>query len=181
MTAAKREYSKRMSNEQTNPQTEDEALPASSDRRKLLRLGALAVPAAATLTPSMAMATYGGGGGGAAGGAAISLMLCTIPMPAYIDEDGYPVDGDDITEAYGSMWYHRDGAWRRVYAGPDEGSYVGETIKQSSENNWAPPPGVDGHEFDAHLNYLYRIGTRQIPGAGLTCLVSLQNGLNLHF
>ncbi|MBZ6378776.1 hypothetical protein B5C34_11145 [Pacificimonas flava] len=173
---------------------EQQAINAkTANRRRVLKLGALAVPAVATLSPSMAMATYGSGGGGWGGGgsggggtsgAAVSLMMCTVPMPSYVSEDGYPVEQRDIYYSGSGykkqMYTYRSGQWWRVYEGPSAGSYSGQELKDSSEAGWSTPSGVSGDEYEAHLNYMYRVGTREIEGAGLTCLVSLTNNLNLH-
>lgn len=174
---------------ETNEPMQDAAPNGSfepvSDRRRILKFGAAAVPAIATLSPSMAMATYGHGGrgwepGGNPGGAAVSLMMCTVPMPNYVSEEGYPVEERDIFP-HGGTKYHKNakGDKKRVYRGPPGGSYSGQQIKDSfASGGWNPPAGVDEQEYQAHLGYLYRVRTRQVQGAGLTCLVSLTNNLN---
>lgn len=157
-----------------------------SDRRRVLKLGAAAVPAIATLTPSMAMATYGHGGGGwdggGGGGAAVSLMMCTVPMPDYVSEDGYPVEERHIFYKWGKPYHWHNGQKKRVFSGPPDGAYSGQQIKDSFANgDWNPPAGVDSDEYSAHLGYLYRVRAREVPGAGLTCLVSLTNNLNTYY
>ena len=85
-----------------NDQTENSETGAKTvtNRRSVLRLGAVAVPAVVTLSPGMAMATGGynggGGGGGAAGGGQmLSVMACTVEMPRKIDADGIVVTEQD--------------------------------------------------------------------------------------
>lgn len=169
-------------NERAAERTPDDGKVES--RRRVLKLGALAVPAVATLSPNMAMATYGGGSGGGTppvGGAGVSLMACTVPMPEFIDEKGFPVDRREVVRKSTGKYYRKDekGNWLLVYSGPAEGSYSGQQIKDAL-TSWSPPPGVGQQEFQAHVQYLTKVRYQQVNGAGLTCLISLTSNLDAY-
>ncbi|MGB3722873.1 MAG: hypothetical protein WA979_08655 [Pacificimonas sp.] len=144
-----------------------------NSRRGVLKLGAIAVPAIATLSPSMAMATNGG--------ANISLMTCSVPMHSFwYDEYGHPVDdghhikGRDSAKPY----YMRNGNKVWVFRGPSGGSYSGQQLKDAFPSGYfghRVPPEGNKMQFDAHVAYLEKVRSGQIPGAGMTCLVSLTN------
>ena len=161
---------------------------APSSRRHVLKLGAAAVPAIATLSPSMAMAQ--------SGGAAVSLMACTVSMPQFVSANGHPVEARDVLRSTGNGqgsdknnkgfksptgMYHLDVNNQPVvvYQGPPQGSYSGQQIKDSMESgNLVPPMGVEYEQYQAHVTYLNRVRNREIPGAGLTCLVSISGNMN---
>ncbi len=157
-------------------ETPKAATDATSSRRSVLKLGAVAVPAIATLSPSMAMATGGGGG------AAISLMTCTVPMDAtWYDEFGYPVpEGTVIKGEHGPKpFFHRDKQKIWVFRAPPGNAYSGQQLKDAFPGGFGgariPPAGVDSMQFDAHVAYLTNVRSGHVAGAGLTCIVSLTN------
>ncbi|MGB7404861.1 MAG: hypothetical protein WA906_04165 [Pacificimonas sp.] len=145
-------------------------------RRSVLKLGALAIPAVATLSPSMAMAQTGG--------AAVSMMACTVPMPDMVDAQGRPIPQNKrhkIRSKNGVQFY-KDGKNRvQVFNGPPSGSYSGQELKDALDSGLSVPPAqVDPDQFDAHVRYLTKVRQGEIQGAGMTCLVSLTNSLNLY-
>ncbi|MEO0501052.1 MAG: hypothetical protein AAF205_10915 [Pseudomonadota bacterium] len=161
---------------------EEKSAAELSSRRRVLKLGAVAVPAVATLTPSMAMAQ--------GGGAAVSLLNCTIPIPAKVGKDGIPVPEHKLSEIFvknGKEYYRNDNNKRiRVFNGPvgntavHGAGYTGQQIKDSADRGWSPPydANVSRKQFQAHLKYIQKVRSGSVPGAGLTCLVSLS--ANLH-
>ncbi|MBV7256810.1 hypothetical protein KCG44_08420 [Pacificimonas sp. WHA3] len=169
-----------MANETETPEgtsidAEENARVAS--RRRVLKLGAIAVPAVATLSPSMAMANNGGG-------AAVSMMACQVRIPSRIDADGDVVPDNAHVFRQGGHWvYKKDPNSKqktRVFRVGSNFSYSGQQIKDATAGGVInPPAGVGRHKFEAHVRYMQHVRSGNVPGAGLSCLVSLTNSLNV--
>ena len=169
-----------MMTEQTNseqPATLPEGGSASgrtSDRRRVLKLGAIAVPAVATLSPSMALAQ---GGRGTVAGAAASIVSCTAPIDMPVDAEGNvvsPSTGNPITTHRGRNYVKVDGKKVEVFMPPPNYGYSGEALMEYHRNGTMPHS--DPTTFNAHLEYLKKVQNQ--PGvAGYTCLTSMTSAL----
>lgn len=97
------------------PSTQDMS-GSRATRRALLKLGAVAVPAAVTVKPAFAAA-------------AASAMMCTIPIPNNIDSTGTV----------------QPGPGPNTYAPPPHGSYTGEEVRTQQPNQFVTPQQFDAH------------------------------------
>ncbi|MHB9878379.1 hypothetical protein ACSMXM_01745 [Pacificimonas sp. ICDLI1SI03] len=142
--------------------------PEVNARRRVLKLGAIAVPAIATLTPSMAMAT-----GGGVGGANISILACQVPIPDYIDENGeqVPPNKQLKTDYRGQAYYYKNGKKVDVFNAPSQGHYSGQEIKDGYINRRY----IHDAQFKAHVEYLQKMRNSGTGGAGISCLMSITN------
>jgi hypothetical protein len=162
-------------NDMTDQNSDQEGMmqpqePEVNARRRVLKLGAVAVPAIATLTPSMAMAT-----GGGVGGANISILACQVPIPDRIDEDGEVVPAHKNLHYDGHQAYYYEngkrGKKKYVFNAPYQGHYSGQEIKDGYLNNRY----IHDAQFKAHVEYLQKMRNSGTGGAGISCLMSITN------
>ncbi len=132
----------------TDMHKEDQVTQKSgaATRRAMLRLGAVALPAALTVKPALAQTLT-------------STINCTIPIPDRITDDG------DFDLERGESIY---------YAPPSGDGYTGQQIKDYNPDLGTPVPlNADSPaQFKAHYNY---VTTNLNNRDGMTCFVSILN------
>lgn len=152
----------------------DERNLESSDRptrRSLLKIGAVAAPAVATLSPNMAFATYRNA----------SILACAVDMPDYVDRQGRVLDLQPMQvewDANGQEGWTKGRRRRRVFRAPTE--YTGEELREAgvrlNPGRFSDRPyykTVSNEQFRAHVRYLSDV--KQKGGIGASCLLSIHN------
>ncbi len=122
----------------------------AATRRNLLRLGALGVPAIATMSPAFAQAQ-------------VSILMCQIPVP----------DGPNV-----GKWIATNGTLvapntANAFPGPSR-PYTGQEILMMSRPNIRMTNGVTLTQsaFNAHVEYIKKL---QRGTQGFTCFASIAN------
>ena len=168
-----------------NDQTDNRQRPATDaeagmpdahapGRRRVLKLGAIAVPAVATLSPSMALAQ---GGRGTVAGAAASIVSCDMAMGMPVDAAGNVVSpsvGNPVRTKKGRNYLKVNGEDVEVFMPPPNNGYSSEALMEYHRTGAIPHD--DPRAFDAHLQYLKKV--QNTPGAaGYSCITSMTSAL----
>ena len=136
-----------------DPLVSDEASETATDRRRFLRLGAVAIPAVVTLHAAPAAA------------ARTSLSNCFIPIKVRVDGAGEP---ELLPNGHPNPHYNEDpvhlGGNGQGYAPPGAGGVYGAEAKR-----WADQGR--GGRSGAYLNYIRKYARH---GSGLSCVVSVR-------
>ncbi len=133
----------------TDKQNEDQMEhKGAATRRAMLRLGAVAIPAALTVKPALAQTLT-------------STINCTIPIPDKITTNG------DFKKDKGE----------KTYAPPTGGAYTGQQVKDYNPDLGTPIPvnAQSSDQFKAHYQY---VTTNLNGRQGMTCFVSILNQRN---
>lgn len=122
----------------------------AATRRNLLRLGALGVPAIATMSPAFAQAQ-------------VSIMKCQIPVPDPANV-GKWIRNDGVLVASGT---------KDSFPGPAR-NYTGQEILTMSRPNIKMTNGntLSQSAFNAHVEYIKKL---QRGTQGFTCFASIAN------
>lgn len=146
-------------------------------RRNMLKLGAVAVPAIATLSPSMAMAS---GGSGPQNGAGVSFRTCRADVPEKVDKWGRPAPDGVKVKYFNNQgsWGYKDDRNRfvKLYDEPEGKHYVGWQLDEYVDSRRIPSNANSPEDFQAHLEYLKNLKPGEL---GASCMMSMTANMKI--